>query len=72
MKGKDVKFCLDKNTAELEALLREGTFVLNPRIRELLEENEEIRSQCEHELVEDGVCAYCGKVIKDESDTVQH
>lgn len=72
MTGQEIKLFIDANNEQIEKMLREGVFVLNTRIRELLEANEALRARCNHEVIENGACVFCGKVFEDASDPLQH
>ena len=55
------------NNEAIELLLQKGTFELNTGIKDLLEDNEELRKKCLHDDIVDGHCIYCGKEFpKDE------
>lgn len=56
MSGKDVRTKIDENNKIIRNKL--DNFVLTNEIKELLAENEALRTQCPHEFV-DGLCIYC-------------
>ena len=56
MNGNEIRKKIDENNAKIRKMTT--SFVLNPDIRKLLQENDLLRSQCKHEF-EDGVCKYC-------------
>ena len=49
------------NEAKIKELLDPSVFILQPEVQVLMEDNEYLRSICEHEFV-NGVCEICGKV----------
>ena len=59
MTKEEIKRKIDENNAEIEKIVDPEIFVFNPRVFELLEENEKLRQQCFHEF-EYGVCKWCG------------
>lgn len=63
MDNLEIKNRIDKNNAEIESIMCPGLFVLNERVRELLDENFELQSQCNHKF-ENGICIYCHKEEK--------
>ncbi len=59
-----IKEQIDFNNKLIEQKLTPNKFTLNNTIKELLEENEKLQSQCEHEY-ENGYCIYCYKQKED-------
>ena len=49
------------NEAKIKELLDPSVFILQPEVQVLMEDNEYLRSICEHDFV-NGVCTICGKV----------
>ena len=56
MNGLEIYSKLQINSEKIREAL--NTFVLNPDIKKLIDENNYLRSICPHEFV-DGVCKYC-------------
>jgi hypothetical protein len=48
------------NEAKIKELLDPSVFILQPEVQVLMEDNEYLRSICEHDFV-NGVCTICGK-----------
>ena len=44
---------------QIQDALEPSTFVLNPKVHQLMEELEEVRAHCEHNWV-NGICTICG------------
>ena len=59
MTGKEIREKIIFNNQEIDKQLDPSVFVLQPEVAKLIEENEELKSQCPHEFV-DGECVYCG------------
>lgn len=53
-----IRESIDANNTRIQELMDNCTFVLNPEIKHLLDENEKLQQKCRHEFV-DGVCKYC-------------
>ena len=52
------------NDMRIKELLDPSVFILQPEVQVLMEDNEYLRSICEHEFVHEfvnGVCTICGK-----------
>lgn len=58
MNGDEIKEKILFNNHKIEELSDPSTFVLKPEIQELMEENEQLRKECQHKFVH-GVCIYC-------------
>lgn len=56
MSGTDIRKKIDENNERIQFLLNK--FVLTDELNELMEDNERMRKECEHEFV-DGTCIYC-------------
>jgi hypothetical protein len=54
----EIKEKIDNNNKILESLFVPNTFTLNKEVALLLQENKELRAQCQHSYV-DGHCEYC-------------
>lgn len=63
MDNLQIKEQIERNNKEIESIMTPELFVLNERVRDLIEENFELQSQCTH-CFEDGICIYCGKEEK--------
>lgn len=48
------------NTKQIEEKLDPSVFILQPEVQVLIEENEYLRTICEHEF-KNGICTICGK-----------
>lgn len=48
------------NEQKIQKLLDPSTFILQPEVMKLMDENEYLKSICAHEF-ENGVCVICGK-----------
>ena len=59
MKPEEINKKIDALYDELEDFLIKGIFVLNPRVAEINEEIDQLRSKCPHEFNEFGECIYC-------------
>ena len=60
MTGSEIFFFFSQKRKEIEDIIDPTTFVLNPRIKELEQEINELQSMCKHCFVE-GVCIHCTK-----------
>lgn len=58
MNGFQIREKIDKNNAEINQNFRPEVFVLDTRIAKLIQENNQLRKQCEHKF-ENGICVYC-------------
>lgn len=58
MTNTEIKQKIDENNKQIEYLMTPNIFTLNNAVSELLQENEELRSHCNHEY-ENGFCKYC-------------
>ena len=56
MSGTDIRKKINENNERIQFLLNK--FVLTDELNDLMEDNERMREECEHEFV-DGVCIYC-------------
>lgn len=56
MSGTDIRKKIDENNKRIQSLLNK--FVLTDELNKLMEDNERMREECEHEFV-DGTCIYC-------------
>ena len=56
MSGTDIRKKINENNERIQFLLNK--FVLTDELNELMEDNEKMREECQHEFV-DGVCIYC-------------
>lgn len=56
--GEQVKTLIEVNNQEIEKLMKPNQFILNNKIRELLEANAELQKQCPHDFKE-GYCNFC-------------
>lgn len=59
MTNLEIRRKIDANNALMEKALTPNTFTLNNLISDLLKENRELQSKCQHELDEDGFCIWC-------------
>ncbi len=62
MTGKEIKEKINFNNKKIQSILDPTVFILQPEVQKYMEENEYLKSICEHEY-ENGVCIYCGKPI---------
>lgn len=60
MTGKEIKEKINFNNKKIQSILDPTVFILQPEVQKYMEENEYLKSICEHEY-ENGVCIYCGK-----------
>lgn len=58
MTGQEVRTKIDYNNNKIKELLSIDTFVLNTKVKKLLEENTELQKQCNH-YFKNGRCIYC-------------
>lgn len=58
MTGFQIRGQIDKNNAKINQSFRPEVFVLDTRIAKLIQENNQLRKQCEHKF-ENGICVYC-------------
>lgn len=56
MNGTEIRFKIDENNKVIQQLLNK--FILNSELKELMDENEQLRKECPHNFV-NGVCTYC-------------
>lgn len=56
MNGNEIREKINNNNKKIRKLL--DTFMLTGEIKQLMEDNDELRKQCKHEYI-DGVCKYC-------------
>lgn len=59
-----IKNKIDENNKIIEAIMTPNVFTLNNKIAELLKENAELQSHCDHDF-ERGYCKYCYKDKED-------
>ena len=59
MDGVKIRELINFNNRKIEEMLDPSTFVLQPEVQKLLDENQKLREQCDH-VVKDGTCIYCG------------
>lgn len=62
MTGKEIKEKINFNNKKIQSILDPTVFILQPEVQKYMEENEYLKSICEHKY-ENGVCIYCGKPI---------
>lgn len=62
MTGKEIKEKITFNNKKIQSLLDPSVFILQPEVQKYQEENEYLRTICNHSF-ENGVCIYCGKPI---------
>lgn len=62
MTGKEIKEKINFNNKKIQSILDPTVFILQPEVQKYMEENEYLKSICEHEY-ENGICIYCGKPI---------
>lgn len=60
MTKEEIKAKIIYNNQQIEKLLDPSVFILQPEVEAFMEDNEYLRSICEHEFV-NGVCTICGK-----------
>lgn len=60
MTKEEIKEKIIYNNQQIEKLLDPSVFILQPEVEAFMEDNEYLRSICEHEFV-NGVCTICGK-----------
>lgn len=60
MTGLEIFARVKSNKKKIEDLLDYSTFVLNPEIVRLEEENKALQSMCKHEFIQ-GTCKFCDK-----------
>lgn len=60
MTKEEIKAKIIYNNQQIEKLLDPTVFILQPEVEAFMEDNEYLRSICEHEFV-NGVCTICGK-----------
>ena len=60
MDKKELRDKILYNNKKIEELLDPSVFILQPEVQQLMEDNEYLRSICQHEF-ENGVCTICGK-----------
>lgn len=56
MNGNEIREKINNNNEKIWKLL--DTFMLTGEIKQLMNDNDELRKQCKHEYI-DGVCKYC-------------
>ena len=62
MTGEEIKEKINFNNKKIQSILDPTVFILQPEVQKYMEENEYLKSICEH-VYENGVCIYCGKPI---------
>ncbi len=60
MTNKEINQKIKLNYSRLEDIMTPWIFTLNNEAKKILEENQKLQEQCEHEFV-DGQCIYCYK-----------
>lgn len=60
MTQEEIKNKIIFNNREIEKKLDPSTFILQPEVIMLMEENDRLREECNH-VFKNGVCVYCGK-----------
>ena len=60
MTTEEIKQRILYNNAKIQELLDPSVFILQPEVQKLLEENEQLQSECPH-IFENGTCIICGK-----------
>lgn len=63
MTNEEINQKIKANYARLEDIVTPWIFTLNNEAKKILEENQQLQEQCEHEFVE-GRCVYCYKEEK--------
>lgn len=63
MTNEEINQKIKANYARLEDIVTPWIFTLNNEAKKILEENQQLQEQCEHEFV-DGRCVYCYKEEK--------
>lgn len=63
MTNEEINQKIKTNYARLEDIVTPWIFTLNNEAKKILEENQQLQEQCEHEFVE-GRCVYCYKEEK--------
>lgn len=58
MSGNEIRVKVDENNLKIRKLMDKFDFTLNSKLEELLEENEKLRSQCDH-IFQNGNCIWC-------------
>jgi hypothetical protein len=61
MTNEEIRHKIDSNNKEIEEAMSTVRFTLNKRINALLEENRQLRKECNHKFVE-GYCIYCDTI----------
>lgn len=61
--GQEVEKLIKFNNKKIEELLDPTSFVLQPEVQQLINENKELRKNCPH-IFQDGVCIFCGTESK--------
>lgn len=60
MNNLEIRKQIDINNKTIASLMTPNSFVLNNTVANLLEENRQLQSLCNHEF-EEGYCVYCDK-----------
>lgn len=58
MTNEEIREKIDANYALIESLLNPSHFVLNKSVRDLLNQNAELQSECKHNFI-NGTCKFC-------------
>lgn len=58
MTNEEIRERINQNNLQIEAYMNSSCFVLDDRIRDLLEENKKLREMCNHTF-ENKSCIYC-------------
>lgn len=67
MNRKDIRFQIDNNNQKIRELMDKFDFTLNDELNKLLQANDDLRAQCDHEFV-DGFCKWCDEFQGDEEN----
>ena len=62
MSGEEIRAKVNYNNAKIQSLLDPSVFILQPEVQKYMEDNEYLKSICDHEY-ENGICVYCGKTL---------
>ena len=59
MTGEEIKNKINFNNQQIQSLIDPSTFILQPEVQKLMEDNEYLKTICSHKY-ENGFCIYCG------------
>ena len=62
MSGEEIRAKVNFNNQKIQSLLDPSIFILQPEVQKYMEDNEYLKSICDHEY-ENGTCIYCGKTL---------